>query len=382
MRANDALGGRRSIGTSIIALIVIVAVALRAGAQSPAPSRMPPVTGSLSGVVRDIAGAPLPDVDVTLVGEALSTRTDIAGAFVLRDVPVGTHTTLFRRIGYRSVEYRWLAEEQKGLQIAVTMTPVPRRLERVVVEAPGTSRHRGTSSIGGSVTDSSGRAVVGADVRLLGSGLSTITDSSGGFEFQQLAAGSYIVRARRAGLSPGSYVMQIADDDSRGISIKLYGLPKKTAKGDTAIASGYGFADLAFDAFDHRARTSSRYPMLGPADLFRQNRASLEMVLQQYRDESAARMARSPALDEPRRYARSDGLRDMPDGDCLIVDGRQASFQPLHTFTSVEVQMVEVFRRNAFVDDYVVAQMEGLRDCRGTMDRHPAYFVLWTRRLR
>lgn len=216
-------------------IAAIVCCGARASAQTPATP--PPATGSLSGVVRDVAGTPLADVSVTLLGESLATRTDTAGHFALDDVPVGSHTTLFRRIGYRSVEYRWLAEAKKGLQIAVAMTPVPRQLERVVVEAPGTSRRRGTSSIGGMVSDSAGHGVSGADVRLLGSGLSTMTDSSGGFEFQLLAAGSYIVRARRRGLVSGNYVMQIADDDSRGITIKLYGLPKKTGAGDTAVAA-------------------------------------------------------------------------------------------------------------------------------------------------
>ena len=345
----------------------------RASAQTPATP--PPATGSLSGVVRDVAGTPLPDVSVTLLGESLATRTDTTGYFALDAVPVGSHTALFRRIGYRSVEYRWLAEAKKGLQIAVTMTPVPRQLERVVIEAPGTSRRRGTSSIGGMVSDSAGHGVAGADVRLLGSGLSTMTDSSGGFEFQLLAAGSYIVRARRRGLASGNYVMQIADDDSRGITIKLYGLPKKTGAGDTAVASGYGIPDVGFDAFDRRARSSSRYPTLGPADLFRQNHAPLEIVLQQYRDDGAFRSTTHLSSID-------DVKRSTDDGDCLIVDGRRAAFQPLRSYTSLEVVMIEVFRRNAFVDDYIVSQMDGVRECRGSMDRHPPYFVLWTRRLR
>jgi hypothetical protein len=44
--------------------------------------------------------------------------------------------------------------------------------------------------------------------------------------------------------------------------------------------------------------------------------------------------------------------------------------------------MVEVFRRNAPVDPYVAAQMEAHRECRGDLDRHPPYFIVWTRRLR
>lgn len=356
-----------------IALGLSIVIATRSPAQTPtAPAQG--ATSSLSGIVRDAGGAPLSGVNVALEGETSATRSDTAGRFVLYDLSAGSHTALFRRIGYMSVEYRWVAQANRGLQIAVTMTPVPRTLERVVVEAPGSTRRRGTSSIAGTVSDSAGRGVAGADVRLLGSGLSTITDSTGTFEFRSLAAGAYVVRARRPGLSAGSYVLQIADDDNRGITLKLYGLPKKTGARDTATASGYGIADIAFDAFDRRARTSSRYPTLGPADLFLRQGAPLDVTLQQYRDQPSARTSQIASM--------ADAKRATEEGDCLIVDGRRASYRPLRTFTSLEVQMVEVFRKNAFADDYVVSQMDGVPECRGTMDRHPAYFVLWTRHLR
>ncbi|HEY4303938.1 MAG TPA: carboxypeptidase regulatory-like domain-containing protein [Gemmatimonadaceae bacterium] len=349
---------------SSFARAITIGVGLTFGVAAHLKAQTPATPASLSGVVRDVAGAPLVNVNITLEGEGRITQTDTAGHFTLANVPTGSHATLFRRIGYRSVEYRWVAQPNRGLQIAVAMTPAPRALERVVVEAPGSTRRRGTSSIGGTVSDSAGKGVASADVRLLGSGLSTTTDSGGTFEFQSLAAGAYIVRARRAGVASGNYVMQLADDDNRGITLKLYGLPKRVGARDSANASGYGVADVPFDAFDRRARTNARYPILGPADLFRRQGASLDITLQQYRENVPT------ARDQ------------MNEGDCLIVDGRRATSQPLRTFTSLDVQMVEIFRKNAFVDDYVVTQMDGIRECRGTMDHHPPYFVLWTRRLR
>jgi hypothetical protein len=350
-----------------LAALVVASTVARLPAQTPAPP-----TGSLAGVVRDTAGRPLADVSVALQGETLVSRTDSAGRFTLGDAPVGGHTVLFRRIGYRSVEYRWTAQANRVLQIAVTMTQVARQLERIVVDAPLTSRRRGTSSIAGTILDSAGHPVSGADVRLLGSGLSNETDASGTFEFRSLAAGSYIVRARRLGRASGNYVMQIADDDNRGITLRLYGLP--AGRRDTTAESGYGVADLAFDAFDRRTRNGATYPLLGPADLFRQNRAPLDLVLQQYRDDGVGR-ARGPSR-------RDDPSETAEDGDCLLVDGRRAVYQPLRTFTSLETMMVEVFRRNAPVDPYTLAQMEAHRECRGDLDRHPPYYILWTRRLR
>jgi hypothetical protein len=351
---------------------LFVLLGLLTGMRLPAQAAATTATGSLAGVVRDPVGTPLADVSVTLQGEAIAARSDSAGRFALADVPVGSHTALFRRIGYRSVEYRWTAQAERVLQIAVTMTPVPRQLERIVVEAPLSSRRRGTSSIAGTILDSAGHPLSGADVRLLGSGLSTETDASGGFEFRSLAAGSYIVRARRLGRSSGNYVIQIADDDNGGITLRLYGLP--AGRRDTTAESGYGAADLGFEAFDRRTRNGVTYPLLGPADLFRQNRAPLDLVLQRYRDDPNGRSV-GPAM-------RADDSGSREDGDCLLVDNRSALYQPLRAFTSLETMMVEVFRRNAPVDAFIVTQMEGHRECRGGMDRHPPYYVLWTRRLR
>lgn len=311
---------------------------------------------------------------MTLVEEAAATRTDSSGRFALRDVLPGGHTTLFRRISYRSVEYHWIARRGGGLQIDVVMTLAPNQLDRVVIEAPGVSRRRGTSSIGGTVIDSAGAAVSGADVRLLGAGLSTVTDSTGRFEFQMFAAGSYIIRIRRRGLMSSSLVMQLIDDDSRGITIKLFGLPKNTNLRDIAAASGYGVGDVAFDAFDRRERGSPGRPVLGPVDLFRADHAPLDFLLQQYRDAALMRRSRSPMGNE--------GMGSTAEGDCLLIDGRRAAYQPLRSFSSVDVQLVEVFRANAFVDQFVISQMELFTECRGSMDHHPSYFVLWTRSLR
>lgn len=352
---------------------LLVACAWTSGALAQTPVETPAPTGSLSGVVRDANGAPIAGVSITLLGESAAARSDSGGRFALRDVPAGGHTALFRRIGFRSIEYRWTARAGLDLQVAVVMTPAPRSLDRVIVEAPATSRRRGTSSIAGTVVDSAGSTIAGADVRLLGAGLSTTTDAEGRFAFRMLAAGSYIVRVRRMGHASGNSVMQIVDDDDRGITIKLFGLPSRTRARDSSSASGYGFPDAGYDAFDRRERNGPGFPVLGPGDLFRHERASLDVVLQQYRQ---------PLLASRRSSLVETGAGSTDEGDCLLLDGRRAVYRPLRTYSAVDVQLVEVFRANMFVDDYVVSQMTLLNECRGTMDRHPSYFVLWTRALR
>jgi hypothetical protein len=115
--------------------------------------------------------------------------------------------------------------------------------------------------------------------------------------------------------------------------------------------------------------------ILGPADLVRANRASLDQLLQQYRVPPTTRMARS--------FGRPIG-HDAPvdDSDCLLIDGKRPVYQPLRGYTGVDVQLIEVYRPTAFVDEYIVSQMDAIAECRGSMDRHPTYFVLWTRSVR
>jgi Carboxypeptidase regulatory-like domain len=343
----------------------------RAAAQTPGP---PPSPATLSGVVRDVTGAPIPDAEIRLIDESFVARSDTAGRFVLRGIPPGGHVALFRRIGYRSVEYRWAARPNREIEVSVVLTPVPRPLDRVVVEAPGPSRHRGTSSISGTLVDSAGRPVADADVRLLGAGLTTVADSLGRFEFRLLAAGSYMVRVRRVGLAPITHVIQIVDDDHRGITLTLRALPSTTRARDIAAASGYGVSDLAFEAFDRRARAGGANPVLGPGALFRANRVPLDFLLEPYRDRSAPRRRPLPTIAD-----RDDSVDD---GDCLLIDGRRAIYQPLWTFTSQEVQLVEVLRSTTLVDEFIESAMNGVRECRGTTDHHPTYFMLWTRALR
>jgi hypothetical protein len=355
-------------------LAVICAIAVPTQHAHAQDSTQAPANGSINGVVMAAGGIPLFGATVSLVGEDASAVTDSAGRFVLRGIAPGAHIALVRRIGYQSFEQRFTMRPGATMQFMVTMRAAAQQLNQVVVEAKSGNRRRGNSSISGSVADSAGRPVAGADVRLLGSGMSTVTDSAGSFQFRTLAAGPYIVRSRKEGLAAGNAVMQIADDDDRNISIKMWGLPRGTKPKDVPVASGYKVADLGFDSFDRRARARSQTLMMGPGDLFRENGATLDFVLREYRENNAL-TRRSSAGSEA-------GRGSTVESDCILIDGRRVTNRPLSSFTSVSVVLLEVFRTNSFVDDYVLSEMQALRECQGTMMRHPSYFVLWTRSLR
>jgi hypothetical protein len=340
-----------SPGIAQLAGVLLVLGAVGA-AQTPAT----PADAALTGVVRDASGSPVDGVDVALVGETRSVRTDSTGRFALRSLGAGGHTALFRRLGYQSVEYRWVARAGQELQITVSMKRAIPRLNPVVAEAAGTARRRGSSSIAGTVV-ADGRPIAGADVRLLGAGLSTVTDSSGRFAFELLAAGPYMVRARHAGLAGRTVIVQLADSDGRGLTVSMSPLPARPNTRPSAMASGYGAADESFDEFDRRIRTNPGEPLIGPADLFRADGASLDFLVQRYRA--------GASIDD--------------DDACVLIDGRRAFYEPLHTFITTGVQLVEVVLPHDVDDGFVKLRMASLRECAEHDGRHPVYFVVWTR---
>lgn len=343
------------------------------GAQTPAGNDAS--SGSLSGVVRDTAGAPLRDVAVALVGGSVAARSDSSGRFTLRGVPPGERTAVFRRIGYRSAEYHWVARPGVALQVAITLVESPTELEPIVVTAPGRgARRRGTASIDGTVLDSTGAPVVGADVRLLGAGLTAVTDSEGRFSFRQLEARTYIVRLRRRGLRSSNLVMQLMEGDARGVTVRMFGLPVGTRPRDVDAASGYGVSDAPYEAFDRRNRAASGRRIVGPNDLFRASGVPLDALLRQYRSPGTPLRGGGPTAGWP-----ASGPEE--DGDCVLVDGRYPVYRPLGTFSSRDVQLVEVLRPTD-ADVTLDPALDALAECRATLGRHPPYFVVWTRGMR
>src|SRR5256886_5364955 len=55
---------------------------------------------TVNGVVRDSAGMPIPEADVSIASAHLLTRTDISGAFALTRVEPGQTELTVRRLGY------------------------------------------------------------------------------------------------------------------------------------------------------------------------------------------------------------------------------------------------------------------------------------------
>jgi hypothetical protein len=91
---------------------------------------------------KDESGRDVTDVHVVMDGKAITDRLD--GTAI--DVDPGTHTLEFRRDGYTTVSERIVARTaEKNREVAVTLTPVSRRLEPIVPVA--TSKHRPLTTV-------------------------------------------------------------------------------------------------------------------------------------------------------------------------------------------------------------------------------------------
>ncbi len=62
--------------------------------------------GTVSGRVTTSSGAPVADVQVSLTDLHRSTTTDSTGRYAITDVPAGTFTLTFQRIGFAPVVRR------------------------------------------------------------------------------------------------------------------------------------------------------------------------------------------------------------------------------------------------------------------------------------
>jgi Carboxypeptidase regulatory-like domain len=99
------------------------------------------VRGRRSGVfgtVTDPVDRPVPDVEVTVLGGSVATRTDSLGRFSLPSVPAGTFMMMVRKRGYLVVRHSVTLPVGEALDLAVLLAPVPPGLsERKVSRLAG-----------------------------------------------------------------------------------------------------------------------------------------------------------------------------------------------------------------------------------------------------
>ncbi len=61
--------------------------------------------GRIKGTVTDaLSGEPLIGTNIAIEGTSLGTSTDLNGEYMISNIPAGTHTVVFRYIGYKNID--------------------------------------------------------------------------------------------------------------------------------------------------------------------------------------------------------------------------------------------------------------------------------------
>ena len=121
-----------SLRFSILASLLLASAPAALGAQDGA--------GSIRGVVSTAAGAPLFGASVRVGGTTLGAQTDAGGRFTVTRVPAGRHEVSVRAIGYRPETRAVDVTGGSAVELAVSLTADPLRIEAVVVTGTRSAR--------------------------------------------------------------------------------------------------------------------------------------------------------------------------------------------------------------------------------------------------
>ena len=97
--------------------------------------------GTIKGVVTDAStGEPLIGTNVAIQGTSMGASSDLNGEYIIYNIPVGTHTFIFRYIGYKSVEesnVQLAADETFTLNMALSPEAIMGEEVVITVQARG-----------------------------------------------------------------------------------------------------------------------------------------------------------------------------------------------------------------------------------------------------
>lgn len=355
-----------------------VATVLLLGGRSVAAQ----APASLTGTVRDSAGAPLRDVEVILRDSNRATRSDERGQFLLNDVAPGAYVIWFRRLGYRSVEFNWPARVGERTSVEVALQEIPRQLDPIVVRAEEDKTARSRASILGLVIDTEGNAIPEAEVQLVGANASGMTRMNGGFLFRPLATGTYVIRVRKLGFEPGTVTLQLVQGDDREVVIRMHPLAAGLDPTVVTERSGYGRDQVAWDELERRKRwVSFKSRLLGPEDLRAFYGTSLDYALVRTGLNSPRPPARAQAMHIDPRGTQGPNTNLTVSGDaCILINGKEPVRLPLSLYSADDIELLEIYPSGTELTGTVSWHFHGPPCEAVSMIQHPTYYVLWFKR--
>lgn len=273
--------------------------------------------GTVSGVVTDDGGRPLPDALVILdpAGTPRQATTGADGRFRFSRVSRGRHELRVLRLRFQAHE-RTIELGAQGLDIAVALQPVSASLDTLRVIA------RRTGVFGTVIDRARFQPLAAARVTVVGTRNTMVTGSDGRFDLPMVPEGGHVLHVKQGAFQPRLFSVITRADSAIEVAVLL----------DSLSASGGRRFAMPFAEFEQRGRWMGALSALVPG-----------RELAGHEDQ---------ALGDALRYSLSflrKGLLIDDRVTCLYVNGLPRPLSVVNDFAAGDVEAVEVYGQNADV---------------------------------
>ena len=272
---------------------------------------------SVTGTVRDGAGSPVRDAVVVVDPDSASrrTRTTADGRFRIDSVTPGKHFLLVARLGFRPRRMT-ITVPANGLDVTVSLEPVPVVLDTVSVRVARTGIHGIVTTRGISLLPHDPRALRGAIVEVLDTPHRTTSERDGSFRIDDIGEGAYSLLVRLDRYQ--SRIVPVLVPETGGLDV--------TVVLDSTIADWQRREDYVFRDISRRLREASNpSAFVSAAELVGPEGMTLK---------DALRVAPSTL---------SRGLVAKDDVTCIYVEGQPRPGATVADFSAADVHAVEVY---------------------------------------
>jgi hypothetical protein len=206
-----------------LGLTALLSTAVSTAASSQCLPGGPPdptaIRRAIVGIVLDRNNQPLENANVIIRAPRRATRTRSDGRFQLMDLDTGVYEVTVQKIGYQLFSWSYIVTDSGGVARFCLSAEV-----RIL---PPTITAVGAGGLSGIIGDSLMKPLAGAEVRAVGAGAHTTTDSTGAF-FMDLHRGTYALKISKPGY--GSQVMSVTIPKDSGKQITAFlGSPPRNA---------------------------------------------------------------------------------------------------------------------------------------------------------
>jgi hypothetical protein len=329
--------------------------------------------GAIGGRVVAPDGTPVDGADVLIIGTARRARSGADGRFLVSGIPPGEVELLVRKLGFAPAGGALFVMPGRRFDLEVRL-PALTTLRTVTVKTQLLNEIRGV------ITDSTGTTLAGVQVTLAGQRRMT-TGPDGAFVFANVEPGRWMLRMGKRGYEARVVGVRMVAQLERSLAVTL----RRANPADDLFVSD----SVAW--FEHERRRSwmggaSGSELVTRDQLAPWGDAALDFALRAAAPQAMAIMGATVGNATGRGPTSFGGGRAAggisTGGMCILLDGLTPLWnQGLHTFSTSQVESVEIFPPNSDQTRTGCSRFPISSNCGcGVSNAIPGYYVVWTRR--